>query len=38
MKLFLAVKMVTSKEEKEMVELVGYILAHVLYSHPSLPP
>nr|ADQ43178.1 cyclin J18 [Schrenkiella parvula] len=26
-------KMVTNKEEKEVVELVGYILAHVLYSH-----
>lgn len=34
--LFLAVKMVTNKEEKEVVELVGYILAHVLYSYPSL--
>uniref|UniRef100_A0A1J3CAK0 Cyclin-J18 n=1 Tax=Noccaea caerulescens TaxID=107243 RepID=A0A1J3CAK0_NOCCA len=30
------VKMVTNKEEKEVVELVGYILAHVLYSYPSL--
>ncbi|CAN7102331.1 unnamed protein product [Brassica rapa subsp. narinosa] len=32
---FLAVKMVTNKEEREVVELVGYILSHVLYSHPS---
>ncbi|CAH8347340.1 unnamed protein product [Eruca vesicaria subsp. sativa] len=29
------VKMVTNKEEREVVELVGYILSHVLYSHPS---
>ncbi|XP_010513926.1 PREDICTED: cyclin-J18 isoform X2 [Camelina sativa] len=29
------VKMVTNKEEKEVVELVGYILDHILYSHPS---
>ncbi|KAL1201117.1 Cyclin-J18 [Cardamine amara subsp. amara] len=29
------VKMVTNKEENEVVELVRYILAHVLYSHPS---
>ncbi|KAG7563271.1 Cyclin-like superfamily [Arabidopsis suecica] len=27
------VKMVTNKEEKEVVELVGYILSHVLYSN-----
>jgi len=30
---FLAVKMVTNKEEREVVELVEYILAHVLYSN-----
>ncbi|KAJ0240477.1 Cyclin-J18 [Hirschfeldia incana] len=29
------VKMVTNKEEREVVELVGYILSQVLYSHPS---
>ncbi|KAH0869494.1 hypothetical protein HID58_076516 [Brassica napus] len=29
------VKMVTNKEEREVVELVGYILSHVLYPHPS---
>nr|VDD38231.1 unnamed protein product [Brassica oleracea] len=29
------VKMVTNKEEREVVELVGYILSHVLYSHHS---
>ncbi|CAN8266835.1 unnamed protein product [Cochlearia groenlandica] len=32
------VKMVTNREEKEVVELVRYILEHVLYSYPSLTP
>lgn len=35
--LFLAVKMVTNKEEREVVELVGYILSNVLLLSPLTP-